>query len=625
MNRLIVNMAVVKVNWDQAAAAPFLDNYLPLVLYTLKEMAADEVSTHDFKARFEEVADFRVPHNVALVLLNRAMKKYGAIKRSRVGVYSIDRSVLPEDDYLENRRQQERAFKELSDRFISYCKSEFGVTISEEEAGRYFFEILYQIAPRLFSSAMMDSEVESSADSSHWKYGYLVSRFISYVNERDQQSLDIVLSFVRGAMLTETFYYQAPEDVQSKIRDVSVYLDTSLLLDIFGFAPETQYAPARELVEMLRELAVPLRCFAKTRGEIDAILHATSLNAQRFGRVRDARPGSVGDYFNSIGSSSSDIEVERNRVDAYLEKYGIEVVDAPAYLGKYGIDEAGLDAAIKARIPYQPDDSRARDVDCIAAVFRLRQGKIRRKLLECKAIFVTKNSDLASASTKFFNEQYGHSDTPLCIPDQVFTTLVWLKTAKKVPDLPRERVVANCFAAMQPSEEMWRRYASEARKLLEQGTITESDYELLVHSTDSRLHLMNLTFGDSEKIVGTVEEILERSRQEILRDTLKENEKLRQMAAESDDAARVFREKVHRTVRKFMSAVLFVIASSCIFYGLTATWPERLGVVEMLPVVAIAMVVVLTVLNLLLGTSLRGWIHRFSNYVADTLVGWLEK
>ncbi|NKC13709.1 MAG: hypothetical protein GKR94_16430 [Gammaproteobacteria bacterium] len=624
MNRFIVNMAVVKVNWDRSTAAPFLDNYLPLVIYTLRSMTADVVTVQDFKTTFEETADFSVPHNVALVLLNRAMKKYDAITRSANGTYTINRPVLPENDYITNRDKEEREFRKLTDRFEAYLSHEFNISIEHEEAGRYFFEILYQISPRLFGSALRDGGDIKGESEPHWKYSYLISRFIKNALEKDQESLDIVLSFVRGAMLTETFYYQAPEEIQRKIQDVAVYLDTSVLLDLFGYSQESQHAPIREMVSMLNELRVPLRCFDKTKGEIDAILHTTSIKAQQFGRIKDAWPGSVGEFFNRRGYKSSDIEIERNRIDDYLRQYEIGVVDAPAYLGKYGISEKGLDAAIKKRIPYQSDESRARDVDCIAAIFRLRQGKIKRRLLDCKAIFVTKNSALASSSTRFFNEQYGHSDTPLCIPDQVFTTLVWLKTANKAPNLPRERVVANCIAALQPSEEVWQSYASEAEKLLAQGNITENDYELLVHSTDSRLHLMDLTFGDVSKVVGTVKEVLERSKQEILSDTLIENEKLRKSVDESRSDAVGFKNRLRHLVENVVSGSLYLFSLALLIYGLTATWPGNFTLLAILPAAAILLALVLTVANLILGTYLQNYIRRISARTADRVMAWIE-
>lgn len=624
MNRFIVNMAVVKVNWDRSASAPFLDNYLPLVTYTLRNMPVDIVTVQEFKRIFEETADFAVPHNVALVLLNRAMKKYDAITRSANGTYSINRDALPESDYIANRDREENEFRKLTDRFLDYLEKEFEITLEREKVGRYFFEILYQISPRLFGSALRVGVGVDEKDEPHWKYSYLISRFVRNAIEEDKESVEIILSFVRGAMLTETFYYQAPEEIQNKIQDVSVYLDTSVLLDLFGWAQESQYTPVREMVNMLNELRVPLRCFEKTRGEIDAILHTTSIKAQQHGRVRDARPGSVGEFFNRRGYKSSDIEVERNRVDDYFQQFHIEVVEAPAYLGKFGIDEKGLDEAIKGRIPFQSEESRARDVDCIAAIFRLREGKIKRRLLDCKAIFVTKNSDLASSSTLFFNEQYGHSDTPLCIPDQVFTTLVWLKTANKAPNLPRERLVANCIAALQPSEEMWRNYSHEAERLLAQGNITEHDYEFLVHSTDSRLHLMDLTFGDVSKVVGTVEEVLERSRQEILSDALVENEKLRKNVDESRNATAGLKSQLHNLVEKIVSWSLYLLSLVLLVYGLTATWPEDLRMPSIIPAAAILLALALTVANLMFGTYLQNHIRRISKKAADKFIARFE-
>lgn len=625
MNRLIVNMAVIKVNWDQAIAAPFLDNYLSIVIYALKQMTGDAVTVHEFREKFSGVADFSIPYNVALVLLNRVMKKHKCISRTASGIYVIEKNKLPESDYIETRNRQERSFNQLSDHFIDYCFREFNEKISIDEVGRYLFELLYAISPRLLDSANLESISEVDLEGPRWRFSYFVSRFVNYAVNRDQASLDIILSFVRGAMLTETFYYQAPDDIQKKIEDVSVYLDTSILLELFGFGNELQILPVREMVSMLQELNVPLYCFVKTRGEIDSILYAISIKAKQNGRVKDARPGSVGEFFNRRGLKSSDIEVERNRIDKYLEDYKIEVVDPPAYLNKWGIDEKSLNAAIKGRIPYQSEDSRARDIDCIAAIFRLRQGKVKRRLLDCKAIFVTKNSDLASASARFFNDHYGHSDTPLCMPDQVFTTLVWLKTANKAPDLPRERIVANCIAAVQPSEETWQRYSIEAKKLLEQGTITENDYELLVHSTDTQLHLMDLTFGDSNRVSGTVEEVLALSKNEILHDTLEENKELKVAVKKQEEEISKIISKLKSGIECVVNFALIIVTVGLLLYGLTASWPENYSFSSLFPVLAISLMLVVTILNLVFGTSLKEYIDHLAKKTSGWAISFLEE
>ena len=89
------------------------------------------------------------------------------------------------------------------------------------------------------------------------------------------------------------------------------------------------------------------------------------------------------------------------------------------------------------------------------------------------------------------------------------TTLCWLKAPLQAPDLPRKQILADCYAAMQPGDELWSRYLNEVDRLKEAGDVTQEDYDTLRYSIDARRALMNQTLGSSESFtLGTVAEVL---------------------------------------------------------------------------------------------------------------------
>ena len=79
MENFLVNMAVVKVNWDKGGQT-ILDNYIPLLAYTLKSYAHEIISLEDCKAAFAKVAEFKMPTAALATLLKRAIKKYSIVK-----------------------------------------------------------------------------------------------------------------------------------------------------------------------------------------------------------------------------------------------------------------------------------------------------------------------------------------------------------------------------------------------------------------------------------------------------------------------------------------------------------------------------------------------------------------
>jgi hypothetical protein len=86
-----------------------------------------------------------------------------------------------------------------------------------------------------------------------------------------------------------------------------------------------------------------------------------------------------------------------------------------------------------------------------------------------------------------------------------------------LPDLPKKQMMADAYAAMHPSPELWRKFLAEVEKLKRGDTITGDDYLLLRNSIEIKSHLMDLTLGDEEALVeGTVAEVLAAYRSNLI-------------------------------------------------------------------------------------------------------------
>ena len=235
MDRFLVNMAIVKVNFDQKGTA-FLDNYIPLVHEALDKIEGDVFSVDEFKNKFTEIAEFDIPTGAILSLLKRAERKYSLLLKDK-GLYKIQRQKLDKANYLNIRDDERRKYESLKQKFIEFCRDELDVVVDDKDASSYFFEVLYEIAPALF---MKISDIDSQEIDHSEKNKYRVAKFVTHANVKDQDSFNSILSFVRGSMLTETFYYsQNTTDITDKpMRKVTVYFDTQFLIRLLGYGEE---------------------------------------------------------------------------------------------------------------------------------------------------------------------------------------------------------------------------------------------------------------------------------------------------------------------------------------------------------------------------------------------------
>lgn len=601
MNRFLVNMAVVKVNWDRSGTG-VLDNYIPLVMYTLSQTQEETLSLDDFRSKFLSIAEFNMPTGAIVSLLKRAEKRYLVLSKEGHGIYRINKEKISDYSYENTRDTEQRKYNSLIDKFIQYCKQNHETKINKSNVNKYFFEILYDIAPKLLKSISLP---QSNVSIEKNKDKYLISKFVSHCNKVDNDSFEAIVSFVRGAMLTETFYYSSPSDISGKMRKVSVFFDTQFLLRALGLVHLSLKLPCDELIDMLKGMSVKMRCFEHTFNEIHGILYAASANLKKFGRLIPQKPGDVFDYINKQGWKSSDIELLLAKLKDKLTQLGVTVVEKPKLSEKYSIDEVALSSTLGDKFQNQSESARNHDIDCLTSIFCLRFGKPQEYLESCKAIFITTNPYLAKISTKFFNEQHDVSNAPVCMADQVFTSLIWLKAVKKTPNLPKDRLVANCYAALSPSDALWRKYMSEVESLKTSGDIGEEDYAVLIHSLEARDKLMELTFGEDDNVFGTVPQILDNAKKYYI-DNL--NSELKDQKSVFKNQLTHLETLITNISKTSYTAILWlsiILWASVIIFGLTISLPEKFDIsffksINSLPFI---IVTILTIFNLIFGTK----------------------
>jgi len=223
--------------------------------------------------------------------------------------------------------------------------------------------------------------------------------------------------------------------------------------------------------------------------------------------------------------------------------------------------------------------------------------------------------------------------------DDIFATLVWLKKPLKVPDLPRYMIVADCYATLNPPDELWERYLEEIDRLQHEKEISEDDYTVLRHSIEIKRLLMDVTRGDPDAfVVGTIDEVLKRYQAELRAD-LEEAvrlEKDRRTAAEieKDKACQALllgrsrqQERlcgIARRMAAWFTRGLEVAALATLCTGVYFTIPDTLprlphGWQSLVPSSLILLVGVVGLLNFWRGATLKGWLEVIEDRLSDVI------
>lgn len=508
----ISSLALLKVNYDRRRR-DYFDNFVPMVAECLRRCSEDVVSLPELKRDLQEQFGLSLPQNAIRTVLKRAKKQ--DYVRVENGVYYRNEDKLEKSEFHTEQRRVIQEHDSLIKEFVEFAARNLTVELSTEDADAALQSYLQENQLQLVNAVTYGTVVPTSGRSVK-NFRYLVSAFVWHLQETRSAALGYLETIVKGHMLADAIFLPEPGNAARKFRDTEVYFDTPFLLNALGYSGEAQRQPCVELLELLYETGADLRCFAHTRDEIQGVLEACASQVQASNNGATYGP-EVLRNFRAMGYSKTDVMMMSNNLVKGLETLRIRVVDRPSYVRhEHQIDENALREKLEESINYSRPQQVSRDVESISAVMRLRGRSGPMRIEECRALFVTTNSALVGVAQRCFSEGAEARGVPPCITDYSLTNLLWLKRPTAAPDLPRKRIIADCYAATRPSEGLWRLFLEEIEKLRQRDEVTSDDYYMLRNSTAAESALMETTMGQEEGFTqGTVPEILDRVRSDI--------------------------------------------------------------------------------------------------------------
>ena len=504
---VIPSLAILKVNWD--AGWDYIENFVPFVAESVRTAAQAEVSLPELQRAISDQFGFTIPQGALSTIVRRAAKR-GYLQR-RGGIYLRNDEAVAKVELAKVRNGVLRRYEALIRKLTDFCKERFGVEWSAEEADAALLAYLEEGSVAVLAAAV-EGKVIAPPKQSVAHAEFLVGSFVAQMCEGDPSGFDFLETIVKGSMLAGVLLFPDLRQVERRFDRVQVYFDTGFVLQALGFEGESRVAPRRELLDLLYEQNARLRVFEHTLDEIRRVLDSAALALRDRALLRRTRSQVVQHLIDSK-YSASDVELVITRLENSLRALRIELKPKPRHAERLGLDEVKLESILQEEVGYFRERALYHDSDSVTAIHRLRGGERQCQIESCQAMFVTTNQLLVRASARFFREELGdYADgmAPACVLDDVLTTLVWLKRPLRAPDLPRKRIVADCYAAMNPPAGLWRRYLDEIDRLETRGDISEDDYHLLRFTLAARNALMDRTFGAAEAFAeGTVAEVLE--------------------------------------------------------------------------------------------------------------------
>lgn len=410
---------------------------------------------------------------------------------------------------------------------------------------------------------------------------YYIAKFILYENENNTRVFNSIYKIVCGFMLANTIYIQVENDNKASLKNLNCYLDTPIILNLLELKTEEQNSSAKLLVELLEKKQAKIKCFEHNYKEVYSIIYAYKEN---MGKYRDKTLEGL----DRKNYTYSDVERLLDNLKKLLKKKHVEIEEKPSY-EDYAvvIDEQGLEDYLKEKYKDKIEKKEkvlGPDIDSISAISRLRKGKYVTKLEESKAIFVTNNYDLIKYSNSFLNKkEFG--EISYSISDIELTTILWLKTFKTNPDLPKFKLIENARLALEPSNQIMERFKDVIEKMKEEELINDTDVlENLKTNLYYKAELMEKIEGDGDNITNeVVRGIIDKQTENLQLQLNVANEKINQLEREKQlnenkkkntrkfiekeclDKASTISKRIGKILKILIYLVYFIIIGYCIY------------------------------------------------------------
>jgi hypothetical protein len=537
-NSTLTTLAYINASWQENRRS-YLDNFVPFAVEALR-VAGGALTPGEIRDFINARFGLEFPHNVVRSLVDRGVKIKTVRRIPQSQAVELAAGVadsLP--DLSAKQAACHRQQIALVTRIVEFAATRFGLAWTADTAEAALMDYIdLHVVPLLASSVRGRPAPEPAEPLSG--SGYVLASFIADVFQGDPIYFEYLDQMIKGSMLASALYVDSTGEVTRKFKDTTLYLDTPICLRALGHeGPESREATVAMLRLALSQGA-QLACFEHSVKEIRGILVASRAAIARNPTAESATRG-VTKHYRTIDGAVAELDLAVANVDRELERTQIKVVPTPPPIETFTVDEIALESTMQEVIGYTNPAALRADLDSLTAVHRKRRGVSGAHLETCRAVLVTNNFNLVRVARGFFGGQ--NHEWPHALMDNALTTLLWIKKPGVTPDLPRQQVIADCYAALAPSASLWTRFVGELERLESRGEIDADSVAFLRYSHEAEQAVMDVTYGDPGNLTDrSIRDALGRARAAAAApaEAIREAAERRADAAEAEEAAATF-------------------------------------------------------------------------------------
>ena len=465
----------------------YLDYLRPFVLEVLRDLIPGPVSETQVCDGIRDAFGLYIPSRVVLIVLKRIVRS-GLLKREEKEFHFI--ADIPNTGMATARATAQRHIESVIRGFMAFSRTTPLPIAEEEVAIRSLVGFLNKFSIDCLRTYLRGTTLPKV--KSEDRELLVVSKFVEALARENPERFESFIVLVKGHMLANALLCPDLAALPKSFARLDLYLDTPVVIRALGLEGDSRRQAAQELLELVRGLNGTFCIFLHTRDEIEKVIKGAADHLDQ-----PAGRGAIVTEMRRQQKTRSDLYILAAHLDDQLTALNIAVRRTPRYARAFQIDELAFEEALGDEVAYFNPRAKEYDINSVRSIYELRKGMSPRTLEKARAVLVTSNSGFARAAFRYGREIEESRVVSTVVTDFSVANIAWLKAPLGAPDLPAKEVLAYCFAAMQPSPQLWQKFVDEAEKLEASGDISAEDHQLLRFNLRARDEMMNLTLGDA--------------------------------------------------------------------------------------------------------------------------------
>lgn len=345
------------------------------------------------------------------------------------------------------------------------------------------------------------------------RFNVLCASFILQVHRHDTKLYELLVRIATGALVAEVILNFQDPGAQANLSGLTVILDAPFVMSLLDVSSEESHRFAEELCEQLRQHGAQVGMFRHSVDELrDNLKGVTGAVASGKGYGPTAR---------RIASPAfrAYVNVVLADPDTAITRAHVAILDVPTATPSMQFCTGEDEDRIRAGLGYYESPlAQARDAMSLAGVLRLRRGRRVKmgRLAQSQYVFVTQNPFVAGRPNRFLRAKglYAEGEVPVAMTDRYLAGLLWVMFGGRSQDLPRQLLLANCAAAVEPRSDV---IAQMYRFLSQVDENQARHFRALMTEERAGQHLMQLTLGDSVLVTPeNAHEVLEQMKRVLI-------------------------------------------------------------------------------------------------------------